>query len=100
MYFTIYVCFVFIAEINEDMYEKIIVDGKSLIFYNNYTFSKQGDRKARNHYCSQRISRKCKARIALKKTMEIKFADISHSHAPPVLQRIGNTNKFVKLQIR
>ncbi|XP_026730574.1 uncharacterized protein LOC113495815 [Trichoplusia ni] len=79
--------------IGYNYYEIItFVNGKSLIYFQNYTFSYQGPKDVKLYpYCSKRATLRCKARLKLDKSGNIVHAYTQHNHPPPVLRQIGRT---------
>ncbi|CAK1579150.1 unnamed protein product [Parnassius mnemosyne] len=67
---------------------KVGTTGKSVIMYQNYTFSYQGPKNVKLYpYCSKKNSTKCPARLKLDKEGNIIYAITEHNHPPPKYTR-------------
>ncbi|CAB3250341.1 unnamed protein product [Arctia plantaginis] len=67
----------------------ILLNGKSVLLYEDYTYSKQGISKP-NYYCSRRLSSKCRAKVTIDKLGLVKSAITDHNHPPPKLVQMGD----------
>ncbi|CAG4945953.1 unnamed protein product [Colias eurytheme] len=83
-------------------YEKItLVDGKTLIKYQDYIFSFSGARDKNGKrlylYCPKKSSINCRARLKLNRKDEIVFAYNEHNHPPYKLQKVRVTYKILPI---
>uniref|UniRef100_A0A2H1VAW8 SFRICE_019324 n=1 Tax=Spodoptera frugiperda TaxID=7108 RepID=A0A2H1VAW8_SPOFR len=63
-------------------YEVITLNGKSIILYQNHTFSKQGP-SFRYQSCSKRARKNCPAKLILNADGTLKLTRTDHNHPPP-----------------
>lgn len=71
----------------------IQLNGKTVLLYDNYTFSKQGPSIC-HQYCSKKLTCKCPAKITLDKLGGIKNANTNHNHPPPKIICTANGQYF------
>ncbi|KAH9631444.1 hypothetical protein HF086_014289 [Spodoptera exigua] len=68
-------------------YEIIKMHNTNLILYDGYTFSHRGSSYYRNYYCSQKISKKCKAKLKIAKDGTLEWVYNMHTHDRPMINR-------------
>ncbi|RVE50160.1 hypothetical protein evm_005183 [Chilo suppressalis] len=67
-------------------YEMIVVNGKSLLLYKEYTYSKRGP-SLKHWYCSRKLTLQCGAKIKLNNDKQVVSSDTSHNHPAPKLYK-------------
>ncbi|KAF9412007.1 hypothetical protein HW555_009362, partial [Spodoptera exigua] len=72
-----------------------LLDGKSILMYQNYTYSMKGINKAYG-YCSRKKTRNCNAKLKLNKDGQIVAAYTDHCHPPPKYTQMPN-GLFLKI---
>lgn len=76
-------------------YEMIELNGRIVLLYKQYTFSKRGP-PYRLHFCSKKVTNNCKAKVVLDGNGDIVYARTDHNHPPPKLVRTSN-GKYCKV---
>lgn len=66
-------------------YKMIELNGRNVILFNKYTFSKIGSANFNYYGCSKKSMLMCKARISFDKDWNIKQVFDEHNHPPPNL---------------
>lgn len=79
-----------------DTYELISLNGKTVLLYQKYTYSKQGPKDPRYYYCSRKQSQKCQAKINLHRDGSFAMTNTEHNHPPPKLYKT-NDGKYLKI---
>lgn len=72
----------------------IEINGRTLIMYQNYTFSKKGS--ANNFYCSKKQVTSCAAKLNFDKEMVLRQVYSWHNHPPPKLYKTPS-GKYIKV---
>ncbi|KAJ8724558.1 hypothetical protein PYW08_016032 [Mythimna loreyi] len=87
-----------VYELKGKPYEIVNLNGKTVLLYQNYTFSKQGP-SFRYQACSKKM-KNCKARLTLNVDGSIKSAVTEHNHPPPRILQTGKPYEMIFLNGR
>lgn len=84
-------------KIVSDEMKFIDLNGKNVLLYGGYTFSRWGAQKLRNFYCSRRQGIACPAKINFNEQWGIRNHSIlEHNHDPPQIA-LSSSGKYYKL---